>query len=327
MSSDHPITFVCCVESGGLEAQTIRMVQSLRRYGGRFATAPVVAVTPRFGPPLSRKTRQIFDQCEVQHLYLNSSNKRDQYSWYNFINKPLAILAAEERAETEAVGWLDGDLLILDEPDQLILQENEDFLACTTDHAGATTGADDPLEPFWQSICKTLNLDIEKLPWVVTGQERACVRYYFNSGVFVYRKSTGFAQQYLDTCIQLLNARISSRKCGLFFNEQTSLGLTAFQLNMPWRSLPYSHNFHAWKDQEALLRKAKIIHYHSAMWMPEWTDFLQAVQETHPEVGEWLHSFGPMENEAPLTSRLLGRYLKYIRSKKYDAHQKSCLVL
>lgn len=41
------MTVVACVESGVLEPLTIRMVDSLRRFGGRFANTEVVAVTPR----------------------------------------------------------------------------------------------------------------------------------------------------------------------------------------------------------------------------------------------------------------------------------------
>ena len=30
------VTFVCCVEAGPLEAMTVRMIESLRRWGGTF---------------------------------------------------------------------------------------------------------------------------------------------------------------------------------------------------------------------------------------------------------------------------------------------------
>jgi len=68
MANTPDITFVCCVESGSLESQTIRMVESLRRYGGKFSTAPVIAVTPWFGPPLSKSTLQVFDNLKVTYL-------------------------------------------------------------------------------------------------------------------------------------------------------------------------------------------------------------------------------------------------------------------
>src|SRR5580700_3984300 len=85
-------TFVCCVESGGLESQTIRMVRSLRQHGGRVADAPIIAVTPRFGPPLSKNTTQVFNRLNVTHIRRAGNNP---HPWFKFLNKPLALIAAE----------------------------------------------------------------------------------------------------------------------------------------------------------------------------------------------------------------------------------------
>src|SRR5205085_1505515 len=68
MAEQPQISFICCVESGPLEDQTVRMVESLRRWGGRLAEAPVVAVTPRFGPPLARTTRRALDRLSARHV-------------------------------------------------------------------------------------------------------------------------------------------------------------------------------------------------------------------------------------------------------------------
>lgn len=332
MADTPDITFVCCVESGSLESQTIRMVESLRRYGGKFSTAPVVAVTPRFGPPLGRKTRQILDQYEVEYLILRSEGNI-RYSWNHFINKPNAILAVDERAKSEAIGWLDSDLLFVSEPDQLHLRANESFLACTSDRIGATTGSTDPLEPYWLSICQVLNIEIEVLPWVITEAKHDRIRYYFNSGVFVYRRETPFARQYLENCTKILDAHISSKVCGFFFTDQVALGLTAFQLDLPWRSLPYSHNFtmgasiHKTWYKEELLKEARIVHYHDSMWPPFWTIFLECLGNTHPEVEKWLASLGPMSNQAPLQWRLMSKALKTFRSRSETTYKQNCLIV
>jgi hypothetical protein len=60
--------FVCCVESGALEGQTVRMVESLRRWGGQFANAPLVAVSPRLSSPLSRETHRAFERLQVEYF-------------------------------------------------------------------------------------------------------------------------------------------------------------------------------------------------------------------------------------------------------------------
>src|SRR5919199_5589638 len=125
MTVSPQITFVCCVESGSLEAQTVRMIESLRRWGGRFANAPLVAVTPRFGSPLSHKTRQTFERFNVEYLQFQAKSR---YPWFQYLNKPNALVAVEERSTSECIGWLDSELLFLDEPNQPLLNEGEDFV-------------------------------------------------------------------------------------------------------------------------------------------------------------------------------------------------------
>jgi hypothetical protein len=333
MTKTSDITFVCCVESGSLEFQTIRMVESLRRYGGKFANAPVVAVISRFGPPLSRTTRQIFDRYEIEYLLLRSDMRSNRYSWNNFMNKPHAILAVDQRSKSETIGWLDSDLLFVSEPDKLNLRADESFVACTSDPVGGTTGLTDPLEAYWLSICMALNLDIESLPWVITEIEQARIRYYFNSGMFVYRRETSFAKQYLENCTKILDAHISSKVCQYFFTDQVALGLTAFQLGLPWRSLPYSHNsimssstHNTWYSEDAL-RKACIIHYHDSMWPAFWPVFLECLRNTHPEVEKWLASLGPMSNQAPLQWRLMDKVLKKFRARADNTYNQNCRIV
>src|SRR5438105_1360667 len=107
------LTFVCCVESGPLERMTLLLAESLRRWGGAFASCPVLAVTPRFGPWLSRATRAAFHRLDVTHLRLPGSN---QHAWLGFLNKPAALAAAEQHALTPCLAWLDSDILVVGEP-------------------------------------------------------------------------------------------------------------------------------------------------------------------------------------------------------------------
>ena len=330
MTIKPSITFVCCVESGALENYTVRMVESLRRWGGVFANSSIFAVTPRFGPPLSPKTHQAFEKFKVEHIFYCP---RNPYSWNKFMNKPYALLAVEERSKSECIGWLDSDLIFLGEPSQLILNNREDFLACTPDSCGATTGLDDPLDPFWREVCQAISVNIEDLPWVITEVEGKRIRLYFNSGVFVYRRSTGFAKQYLQTCIRLMDTRLASQADEIFFHDQTLLGLTMFKMGLQWRSLPHSLNYGmggkglSKQISEEEIKAARIIHYHNAMWPEYWPKFMKCLQTTHPSVVDWLSSIGPMKNEAPFHWRTTGKVLQYFRSKKEDQYKRSCKVV
>jgi hypothetical protein len=330
MTTSPSITFVCCVESGSLESQTLRMIESLRRWGGRLANAPILAVTPRLGPPLSRKTHQAFERLQVEYLHFSTKN---QYSWFKYLNKPYALVAAEERSTTESIGWLDSDLLFVDEPVRLMLNEGEHFVACAPDKNIGTSGSEDPFEPYWQEICHLVGLDIEDLPWITTEMEGHRIRLYWNSGIFVYRRATGFTSEYLQTCIHLLNARLANHNSGIFFTDQVALGLTMVKGGLSWRALPYSHNYtmsrllHDEWYKEEQLKEAKILHYHDFMWPPYWPEFIRCLGNTHPAVADWLSSCEPMKNEAPLQWRVMSQVLKHFRSRKESAYKKLCRVI
>lgn len=333
MNTRPNTTFVCCVESGSLEDQTLRMIESLRRYGGKFATSPVIAVTPRFGPPLSQTTLQVFQDLDV--VYIRRRIKTN-YPWFKFLNKPLALVAAENHITSEAVAWMDSDLLILDEPDQLDLLRSEDFLGFPVEGKEmGTTGTGDPYEPIWQEFCRIVGIEIEDLPWIITAQTHQRVRLYFNGGIFVYRRSTGFAKNYLDICLQLLDSGIGTEAQGynVGLKEMSAIGFAVIKMGLTWRPLPYSHDYvmlsKTHKDwySEELLREARIVHYHDSMWPHFWPIFLECLNNTHPKVAEWLEQLGPMSNQAPWHWRVITKVLTHFRVRAENTYKRNCLIV
>jgi hypothetical protein len=335
MAEPPQITFVCCVESGALELQTVRMIESLRRWGGKFADAPMIAVTPRFGPPLTRATQAAFDRLNVRHIRFQSHHK---YIWFNFINKPNALIAAEAYSHTEAIGWLDSDLLFLGEPSELALQPGEDFLACASDKNIGTAGVNDPFDRFWQEIGRSVGINVDELPWIMAEQEQQKIRLYWNGGILVYRRSTGYAQEYLRMCEKMLDAQIIDRYSatvgtGAFAHEQMAVGLAMFRLGLAWRALPYSHDYimtsqsHHEHYQEDLLRSAKITHYHDSMWHWFWAEFIICLKNTHPEVADWLAPQGSLSHPAPWHYRIMGKALRTKRKLQEAAYVRTCRVI
>ena len=83
------LTFLYCAESGYFEELTILSIESLRRFGGRFANSPVLVVTPRFGPGLTDKTLRRFNELGVTYI---RPDIRHPLSWYVYMNKALGLL-------------------------------------------------------------------------------------------------------------------------------------------------------------------------------------------------------------------------------------------
>ena len=319
------IAFVCCVESGHLEDPTIRMIESLRRYGGRLAKSQVVAVTPRFSLPLRRTTRSAFDRLQVD--YVRSWQTTNRYSWFKFLNKPLSLVTAQDIVKSKIVCWIDSDMIVVAEPAKLILNCDEDIVACPADKEMGSTGPGDRFEEIWQAVLRVNGLSIDTFPWTTTCQEGARIRLYWNGGIFAFRGSSGFAREYLDATIRSLDARIVPKRKDFVvgFNEMSAIGIAAVKLGLRWRELPFSHNYtmgsflhKEWYNNERLAA-ASIIHYHDAMWPHYWPQFLLQMQSAQPDAAAWLDQSGPMRNVALAPVRLFN---KVLQKRRYDMERR-----
>jgi hypothetical protein len=314
--NDPTICFVACVESGPLEAQTVRFAESLRAFGGALADSEILAITPRFGPPLSGSTRRRFRELGVRHERLRSHPK---YAWYHYLNTPIALAAAEELSEADIICWADSDLLIMDEPRELLLAPDLDFIAGSIDDGViGTTGPDSPHDADWRRLCELLDIDVESLPWVTTHMDQERIRLYFQAGVFAYRRGMGFSQFYLDMCTDVLDTGFGFSHKAENYTDQVCLGLAAHKMGLRWRQLDTSHNFPMASflpqyDRPEQLAKTVVLHYHDAMQPEFWDTCLERLAATRPEIHAWLKDRAPLGDPAPAPSRLVRQALRIAR--------------
>lgn len=324
------ITFVLCVEAGSLEGPTRRAVASLRRWGGRFANCPVYAVQPRFGPPLSGATKREFRDLGVRHL---AFRRRDGYEWYPLLNKLAAVKAVEEVADTEAVGFLDSDLLVVGEPAELILGPGEDVVVSPSDAATLTGGPGDAWEAYWQHLAAVSGVPLDALPWVTTHREGKRCRFGINSGVYAYRRATKFGAFYHDFVLTWLAAKFASTETKVFFHEQQGFSFAVHKAGLRVRLLPHSHNYemgggiHAEWFREDKLRAAKIVHYHDCLWPAFFPTFLEEMRKAHPEVANFLAARGPLRNEAKPWWKAFGKWLHAKRKKAEAEYLAGCKMI
>ena len=324
------ITFVTCAESGALEGPPRRLAASLRRWGGRFAQCPLYAVTPRFGPPLAPSTRREFRDLGVRSLRFR---RHDGYEWNPYVNKLAAVRAVGRIAETEAVCWLDADMLVVGEPNELELAANEDFLASPSDAAGTTSGPGDPWEEYWREAGRLQGINIDDLPWVTTHREGRRIRHGVNGGLFVFRTSTKFGEHYHDFCLKWLDAKLGSVHTKVFFHDQQALSLVALQQRLRVRNVSHSHNYemagniHAEWFRPEKLRDAKIVHYHDCLWPKFWPTFLEVMRKDHAPVADWLAGLGPLRNEASPWWKVFGKWLQARRKKAQARYLAGCRLM
>ena len=307
------------------------MVESLRRHGGRFADVPVWAITPRYGPRLTNRTLEQFSRLNVTHHTLH---ERGSYSWYNLWNKIASMNYAEAHAQTDYLGFIDSDILLTGEPEQLIAS---DFAARihAFKHIG-TTGPGDPKEAFWAEICRIAGVELDDLPWVQTRQDKERIRLYFNSGVFTYRRGLNFAKLWAEICLSILDARIGEAESKSFFVEQVSLGLALTRSGLGWKPLPAAYNYDVaswdvanWEenDDAADFAEAISLHYHDSMKPHFWPQFLELLRISHPQLYQWLSLLEPATDSSSKSAQLLAKSLKIKRVAQRNKYHSQCKLI
>lgn len=310
------MAFVTAVESGTLEAQCSRMIESLRRHGGAYANCQIVVVNARFGPRLTASTLRQFRKFDVQYFKCES---HPRYAWFHYLNKIIALRRAEQVLDAHQLVFLDCDTLVVQEPSSLHLHDSEDFAAAPSDEGCVgTTGEKCVHDNCWRRICGLLDMSLDSVPWTTTYLEQSRIRLYWNAGIYVYRRATRFADRYFDACLAVLQANEGFAHNGEHSLDQVLLALSVVKHEMRWRHLPESHNypvasFLPTQLSRTALAEAAIIHYHDAMHSHTWDKFLLALSQHHPHCVDWLASQGPITNPAPMRARVLAEMLRISR--------------
>ena len=309
------MTVVSCVEAGELEPKTMRMVDSLRRFGGRFADIDVIAVTPRMGPPLARATRRSFDELGVRHVRVRPQTG---YVWHHYMNKAQAVRAAEELTDADSILWIDSDIMFLREPNELELPADVDFVASAPDTGLiGSHGADDPNDAFWARCAQQIGRDVDDLPWLETGDGHR-IRFYWNAGLFVYRRSAQFGKEFVADFERAMEAGVARNHAQVHGMDQVILGLTVLRLGLAWHAIPDTANFPVLSFlpenfDPIKVAPVNVLHYHDSMSPELWPRLLSTLQPSHPAVRDWLATLGPIADPLPTGWQVLREALRVKR--------------
>jgi hypothetical protein len=320
-------TFVFCVESGHYEAQTLLAVECLRQFAGRFRSSPVLAITPRFGPSLTRETLRRFDELGVTYI---RRNMRHPGSWYCYMNKALAVMLADEHARTDDIVWMDSDTLVVRPPDLLSLEDGADFAICSTDKNVGSSGPGDPHEPYWQQLSDFYGVDIERLPWITTEHDRARVRFRLHSGVYSYRRATRLGRAFVDAIEKMLVSRIGFSRNLPFPGDDVALAFAVVELGLNWRLLPIAYNYQTTPDsaiyQRRFLPNCHVLHYHHSATNPDGSAWLmQELQAELPAIAAWLNGRLPLNRKVGgLHRSLVRRSLAELRGYRQRQIEAEC---
>jgi hypothetical protein len=317
------ITVVCCIEAGNLEGQTLRMLRSLRRWGGRLARSPVLAVAPRRNAPLSSRTLSELRALDVEFI---RDYSRNPLPWFNYANKTAASLVAERHATTPVVLWLDSDIIVAGEPTSCFLAEDVDFAARGEPLAPATREPGDPFETYWRAVCTLLGIDFDSLPYLELEPPERPIRLHVNGGVYAWRRGKGMIEALRDHLLRLTRSRLAPPNGLIHLNEQLCLGLTVHRLGLRFRHLDRRDNHMIFPgllrgvSEAPPLTDANIIHYSQSDRDPHRPIFLDRLLDERPEVFDWLAAEGPVDARLTPLQRTVYLPYKIVRNAQYRFH-------
>jgi len=324
-------TFVICVEAGPLETQSLWAIESLRKWGGRFADCEVIAVTPRRGMPLQRETLKRFTEMAVKWISFSGSSK---WTFYGPFNKPLALAAAEEISESEYMIWLDSDVFVVREPSEFILEEGIDFTAhpSSCHHDIGSTGSTHEHDAYWVQTLKGHGISPTTYPMIPTQPgEEGPMRMYWQAGAFSYRRSTQLGATFLQATDQTMRLNLSSKYSGTYFHEQIGLAVAVHRQDARYRILNASHNFAVNKlrfdevDPQRL-ENSCIIHYFGSAWPDGFDRLVAVIRQTRPDVADWVAARGPLADQRSFLVRGISRLIRAHRKRRSLSYAEGCRV-
>jgi len=321
---DHSTTICTCIEAGELETEVLLLAESLRKFGGRWADVPMVAVKARRGPALATTTVNRLQRLNVQ---LVDRLLNDEAPWWNTANKAAAMRYVEQHASTRYVTWMDGDMVVLREPQELAPAPGADFIARAGEACDVASSGSDVKADYWHRICAMFGLRFEEFGDIVSWPDRKAIKAYWQSGIFTYPREVELGARHYEVFAKLLRTPIASKFAGTFHQDQISLALTVQLLKLRCSQYDPRMNFNYDSiNKEAAklisLEEIYILHYHGSFWPQNYGWAREGFKALSADRLMLIDSYAPL-SRGSFTVRLQRKLFRLWRKRKLDAFEAS----
>jgi hypothetical protein len=258
--------FLLCVEPGRLEAQTVLCVESLRKWGGELAGAPIYAFAPREGHDPAAETVGALERLGTAMV---TEPLNDGHSDLPIVNKVYVSEWAERNLDAETLVFVDSDSVFLNEPREFL---QGDWVAAVRPVGVVnmgSTGAGHRNEEFWGALYA--ELEVEERPFVETIVKRKRIRAYFNAGLVATRRDAGLMGRWRAATERLLDSIAREEPLRSSVDQLALAGTLARDFGHV-RVLPETYNFPLQKrvrlpaDLQAL-DLPDLVHVHPHRWL------------------------------------------------------------
>lgn len=226
---EDEIAFLICVEANRLQPQAFLLCESIRRFGGRYRQAPILALSPRPHLALGPEARARLEMLGVTYV---AEPLNDTGSPYGTINRIVAGAWAERFSPRPYLILLDTDTVFVDEPSFV----RAGVGVRPVDVKGsASSGPGDPLDVYWTRLCELGGIDPSRLPWLTTTIDHVSIRASYNGGFTVVRRDLGILRKTREIFFDSLAERLRPL-AGSGLDVRASTGLVGAEAGEWWGS-------------------------------------------------------------------------------------------
>lgn len=188
---------VWCPDDGALSGAVL-LAESLRRFGGALAGAPLRVLLP---PALGAAAPAALDRLSAFGAErADAPEPTADEAWWFYGGKARAAAAAEAEAAGRAgiLAWVDDDTVWLDEPAPLRLPAGIELGWRPVMHRNVGSPAGEPLDAVWSRVCRLLDCPPEALFEVRTVADGEPLRAYLNAGCLALRPEAGLLGRWAE---------------------------------------------------------------------------------------------------------------------------------
>ena len=275
------VGFVACIEGGILEAQTLLLFESIRRYAGRLNNCSLYALSPRAGHPISIAARGRLNDLGARYIDTVLNTECPEYG---SANRVAAAAHIEDTCPHDILVILDSDTLFLREPSEFLLPPEIDVAVRPVDVKGiSTTGPEDSFNTYWHDLCGCCGVDYDEIPWSESFIDRRRIKANYNGGLIVARGGLGIMRRWADYFFKSIRQGVRPHSSGpsfragagwveaevgkLWGSNQAALSLAIWNTTRRVRELPPTYNYplHLHDQIDPVLARAvfpRLVHVH-----------------------------------------------------------------
>ena len=304
-----PIAFIFCTEGNhNLELESLLMIESFRKYAGKFNDFPLYSFQVREKNNVSQKTISALNNLGVDHQKVVLNTK---YPDYPLANKPLLCAHIEQTLDAEIIVFLDSDLVFFGEPNEFFLASEYDVGIRPEHHKMiGSEGIYDPNDDYWKYLYELAGVD-NLDQYVTTTVDQRKVRAFWNSGVVAMRRSAGIFTAWKQTIEKLIVEGTGVNQKN-FYYEQSALSATicaktakVWQFSTGYNYPVHSHN--QMIDSERLDSFDQIVCIHDHLFRPRkekyrertWVKTLKCMKNFNKSSEKYQWLFHYLENHTP----------------------------